>query len=416
MQPRGVVQAITSMNEHQKKRILVIGDGATSSGFARVVKSIFIRLIDHYEIKQLLPFDVSLTGSQHDWPWPLFGIDQNETIRLLDDLQPELILIVNDMHVIRKYILLIDSWRKTHDVKLVAYCPIDLTPLPLDLVGPLQSLDALVAYTDFGRRVIEDSFLQLNTGNPGPEMRVIPHGIDTDLFFPRSADGISTSDLPDRKAARRTLFGEEVDYLDAFIVLNANRNQPRKRIDLTIRGFSLFAEGKPANVFLYLHMGLKDLAWDIEELCKRHGIYERLIVSSNSATPPSVDDGGLNVIYNACDVGVNTAVAEGWGLVSFEHAATGAAQIVPCHTALAELWEGSAVTVHPSFSLTDPKGLFDEYFVAPEDIASSLESLYRDPFYRQQMSLRAYQNAVQPKYSWGVIAETWKQLLDQYLN
>jgi len=406
------------MNEHQKKRILVIGDGATGSGFARVIKSIFIRLTDHYDIKQLLPFDVSLTDSQPDWPWPLFGIDPKTNAekpidRLLDDLQPELILIVNDMHVIRKYILLLDSWRKTHDVKLLAYCPIDLTPLPLDLVGPLQGLDALVAYTEFGRGVIEESFLQLNTGNPGPEMHVIPHGIDTDLFFPLSSDGTSN---PDRKAARRTLFDDDVDYLDSFIVLNANRNQPRKRIDLTIRGFSLFADDKPANVFLYLHMGLKDLAWDIVELCKRHDVYERLIVSANQDAGPSVDDARLNVIYNACDVGVNTAVAEGWGLVSFEHAATGAAQIVPCHTALAELWEGSAVTVHPSFTLTDPKGLFDEYFVAPEDVARSLESLYRDPVYRQQMSLKAYQNATQPKYSWGVIAETWKQLLDQYLN
>lgn len=414
------------MNEHQKKRILVIGDGATPSGFARVIKSIFIRLIDHYDIKQLLPYDVSLTDSQHDWPWQLIGLDHKNNIegekpidRLLDDLQPELILIVNDMHVIRKYILLIDSWRKTHDVKLLAYCPIDLTPLPLDLVGPLQSLDALVAYTDFGRRVIEDTFLQLNTENSiasGPEMRVIPHGIDTDTFFPLSSDGIGASDLPDRKEARRSIFGDDVDYLDSFIVLNANRNQPRKRIDLTIRGFSLFAQGKPANVFLYLHMGLKDLAWDLEKLCKRHGIYERLIVSSNQATSPSVDDARLNAIYNACDVGVNTAVAEGWGLVSFEHAATGAAQIVPCHTALAELWEGSAVTVPPCFSLTDPNGLFEEYFVAPEDIARSLENLYRDPVYRQQMSLKSYQNAIQPKYSWGVIAETWKQLFDQYLN
>ena len=412
------------MNEHQKKRVLVIGDGATPSGFARVIKSIFIRLIDHYDIKQLLPYDVSLTSSQHDWPWPLFGIDSNverdqPSHRLLDDLQPQLIVIVNDMHVIRKYILLIDSWRKTHDVKLLAYCPIDLTPLPLDLVRPLQSLDALVTYTDFGRRVIEDTFLQLNAENSiasGPEMRVIPHGLDTHVFFPMSSDGISASELPDRKAARRSLFGEDVDYLDSFIVLNANRNQPRKRIDITIRGFSLFARGKPANVFLYLHMGLKDLGWDLEELCKRHGIYERLIVSSNKATTPSVDDARLNVIYNACDVGVNTAVAEGWGLVSFEHAATGAAQIVPCHTALAELWEGSAVTVHPSFSLTDLNGLFEEYFVSPEDIARALEDLYRDPAYRQQMSLKAYQNAIHPKYSWGVIAETWKQLFDQYLN
>ena len=210
-------KSLPIMNEHQKKKVLVIGDGATPSGFARVIKSIFIRLIDRYDIKQLIPYDVSITGSQHDWPWQLFGINHESNIegekpidRLLDDLQPELVFIVNDMHVIRKCILLIDSWRKTHDVKLVAYCPIDLTPLPLELVRPLQGLDALVAYTDFGRRVIEDAFLQLNTGNSivsAPEVRVIPHGIDTDVFFPITSDG---SGLPDRKEARRSIFGEDV--------------------------------------------------------------------------------------------------------------------------------------------------------------------------------------------------------------
>jgi D-inositol-3-phosphate glycosyltransferase len=50
------------------------------------------------------------------------------------------------------------------------------------------------------------------------------------------------------------------------------------------------------------------------------------------------DDRELNLLYNACDVGINTSMGEGWGLVSFEHGATGGAQIVPEHTACAELW------------------------------------------------------------------------------
>jgi len=32
------------MNEHQKKKILVIGDGATGNGFERVIKSILFGL------------------------------------------------------------------------------------------------------------------------------------------------------------------------------------------------------------------------------------------------------------------------------------------------------------------------------------------------------------------------------------
>ena len=48
----------------------------------------------------------------------------------------------------------------------------------------------------------------------------------------------------------------------------------------------------------------------------------------------------LNRLYGACDVGVNTSCGEGWGLVSFEHALTGAAQVVPRNSVCEELWEG----------------------------------------------------------------------------
>jgi hypothetical protein len=45
---------------------------------------------------------------------------------------------------------------------------------------------------------------------------------------------------------------------------------------------------------------------------------------------------------NACDVGINRAMGEGWGLASFEHAAAGAAQVVPNHTACSEIWRERA--------------------------------------------------------------------------
>jgi hypothetical protein len=55
---------------------------------------------------------------------------------------------------------------------------------------------------------------------------------------------------------------------------------------------------------------------------------------------PKFSDEQLNFLYNACDVGINTTTGEGWGMPSFEHAATRAAQIVPHHTSLADLWKG----------------------------------------------------------------------------
>ena len=69
---------------------------------------------------------------------------------------------------------------------------------------------------------------------------------------------------------------------NGFIVLNANRNQPRKRMDLTMEGFSLFAKDKPENVFLHLHIGLKDIGWDLKYLAKRYQLADRLIYSTRS--------------------------------------------------------------------------------------------------------------------------------------
>jgi hypothetical protein len=47
-------------------------------------------------------------------------------------------------------------------------------------------------------------------------------------------------------------------------------------------------------------------------------------------TPPSTyyNDDTINQLYNACDIGINTANGEGFGLCQLEHLATGAPQVV----------------------------------------------------------------------------------------
>ncbi len=163
-----------------------------------------------------------------------------------------------------------------------------------------------------------------------PPMRIIPHGVDTQVFrplFPLTGNIVEA-----RKAARHQPYAQQRRAHDAFIVLNANRNQPRKRIDITIAGFAKFAADKPDDVMLYLHMGMTDIGWDIRELARRHGIMDRLIITHEGDNIPGSSPEQLNRIYNTCDVGINTSEAESWGLTAFEHAATGAAQIVPGHT------------------------------------------------------------------------------------
>src|SRR5262249_48899457 len=158
---------------------------------------------------------------------------------------------------------------------------------------------------------------------------VIPLGIDTKTFYPyEQEDAGEDPFVAGCKRAKRQLklFAEE-DLNTSFLVLNANRNQPRKRIDITMLGFSLFARGKPQNVQLYLHMGNEDMGWNILKLAKRLGIDDRLILTVNDGSIPGIPDDGMNAIYNACDVGINTSTCEGWGLPNFEHAAVRRAQV-----------------------------------------------------------------------------------------
>jgi glycosyltransferase involved in cell wall biosynthesis len=180
----------------------------------------------------------------------------------------------------------------------------------------------------------------------------------------------------------------------AFIVLNANRNQPFKRIEMFLRGFALFAADKPPHVKVYLHMATRPALAGETPLVDALDIRKR-ILSPIYFQHPEFASHHLNLLYCACDAGVNTSIKEGWGLVSFEHAATGGAQIVPRHTACAELWDGGA-------------GLF--FDSGYESVAEALEILYRDPVRRQAIAEAGYYHARRPEYSWRNIATQWDSL------
>jgi glycosyltransferase involved in cell wall biosynthesis len=285
-------------------------------------------------------------------------------------------------------------------------------------VSWIPEVSRLVVYTNFGKRVLEECVTALRAEGapfPVPDIAVIPHGTATDRFYPHPSGDIGMSPTGRRAIARQALFpvGNLAD--DAFIVLNACHNQPRKRIDLTVEGFALFARNKPNNVHLYLHMGMKEVGWNVVALAKEAGIENRLLVTAPSRSHPWVSDDRLNLIYNACDVGINTASAEGWGLVSFEHAATEAAQVVPRHGACEELWADAAVMVEPT--RRERAGLFlGASIVSPEGVANGLEILYQDRAYLCAMSQAAYANATKAMYRWENIAKVWKDLLDQALH
>lgn len=398
------------------RRILVIGDGDAPTGFGRVVHSILERLPAEFDIHHL---GINYYGDPHKARWPIYpaalrgdpyGV--NRVPELIEKLAPALVFSICDPWTQTRYAAALERYRQR--VRTVCYMPIEGAPLEPSVALDLRYIDRLVVYNQFSAKVVQDAYRVAAETDPTLSERpitIIPHGVDTALFHPLVGPPGS-----DRVAAKKRLLPNTPDFHDSFIVLNANRNQPRKRIDLTMQGFALFARDKPSNVKLYLHMGLEDCGWNLAALARRFGIEDRLILTTDQPQLAWETVEKLNLIYNACDVGINTSIGEGWGLVSFEHAATGAAQIVPRHSACAELWDGAAELMEPSYSLIIERTLQEGWYVTPDTVAQALERLYRDPALRAERARQAYSRATDPAYSWDHIAKLWTELFEDLLD
>jgi D-inositol-3-phosphate glycosyltransferase len=392
-------------------RLVAIGFNVAGTGLTRVMSSVMRRLADRHEIHFLgigysgeIVRDRGLTiHPTNPEGGDVFAVFR--AMRLIEEIRPALILVMHDIWMFDYYLRHLGPYRDR--LKIVACIPLDGRIANEEDAAPLAQADRIVAYTRFARAEFEGAFHRLREKQADrdfPAVDVIPHGVDRDRFHP----------LPEleRAQAKRLVFGDLPDPAGSFVVLNASRPDKRKRVDLTIRGFAMFAAGKPTNVRLCLHHAVMGDAAERElgPVIRECGLGERLSV--NPLGSQIVGDDGLNLLYNACDVGINTAMGEGWGLVSFEHGAAGAAQIVPDHTACAELWRGCAELVPPASSYVPEFSPLEMGEVSPEGVAQALEALHRDPGRREELARAAVSLAQNPAYSWDVVARQFDELVE----
>ena len=188
--------------------------------------------------------------------------------------------------------------------------------------------DAIVTFTEYWMGVARS--LGIRDTMP---MYYFPHGFDRTLYYP----------LP-RRIARLFFALEE----EAFVVLNLNRNQPRKRWDHTMMAFADVVErhyrltksnaaatppkAAPKPLRLLIATARQGY-WDLDEIwayeMQKRGIplQESQAYLVSLPNPQQLTDREINILYNACDVGLNTCEGEGFGLCQFEHAALGAPQV-----------------------------------------------------------------------------------------
>jgi glycosyltransferase involved in cell wall biosynthesis len=389
-----------------KPKLLWVGDIAMT-GFGRVTGALLPRLRDKY--------DIAVLGSNyHGDPceeqnlyrvYPASNRFQQapfgeERIReIIEKEQPDIVCSLNDPWLVADQYRRIEDLHKQGKFKFVGYLTMDSYNWLGGIDPHINVWDSVITFTEFGAY----EFLKAGINRP---ITVIPHGLDADVFYPM-----------DKKEARKELKLSE----DIFICFNGQRNQPRKRIDITIAAFAQFAVGRP-DAQLYLHMGLKDQGWDVMSLfareMRKNGLDPngRIIMTTNTPQPPNVPVEMLNTIYNVADVGINTTRGGGWELVNFEHAACRVAQVVPDHTSTKEIFEGHGELIRCDHVDVDPNYGREMPCPSVEHLVEILASLYEDREKLDQVAQSCYERVTEDQFKWDNISDQFDGVFQEVLQ
>lgn len=391
----------------KKTKILWCGDIVAMTGFARVTENVLARLKDDFEIVVLghnwwgdpckQQDDFKIYPSSNRFQTAPFG--EQRIREVVEREQPDIVFTINDMWIINTQYQQIQDLHKQGKFKFIGYAPMDSYGWIGCLAETANDWDAIVSYTEFGAH----EFVRGGIRNP---IAVIPHGVTPGQFYPK-----------DKAECRRALGLSE----DLFIVFNGNRNQFRKRIDITIQAFAQFAVDKP-DARLYLHMGMKDQGWDVMGVFGREmskvGLDPngRIIMTTQTEGPPNVDVEMLNTIYNACDVGVNTCKGEGWGLVNFEHAACKVPQVVPNHTSCKEIFEGCGELIRCDHVDVDVNYAREMPCPSANHLTEILNDLYQDSKLREEVGEACYKRVTDEQFSWDTVASQFGGIFEDVMK
>lgn len=305
-----------------------------------------------------------------------FGIAQfRDFFRLA---KPDVVVIFNDASVVSSFLIELkrDPLICPPETKIITYLDQVYPHQRTDFLNVIQQCsDYIITFTDYWRAEL------LKQGITKPISSVF-HGFDQEKFFPTPI----TKPDPTR-----------------MVVLNMNRNQPRKRLDITVIALArVFAKRPDANIHFILGCDIQNGSWNLAEIyhtelmkhfnpedAKKY--MDRLLTLQNAAR---LTDKQVNQLYNETDVGLNTCSGEGCGLSQLQHAGVGKPQIASAVGGLlAFLDDAWSTLVKPKLSLyadqnNEVQG-GEIQIVDAEDVADAILRYYDDPELRKEHGKRA---------------------------
>lgn len=387
------------------KKLLWIGDAACGSGFGRASHYILKHLNGTYDVSVL---GVNYTGDPHDEGYDIYpawvGGDPLGIKRLgalLTQIKPDVIVVQCNPWNVPNYLKVIREQGRpyTPTVGIIAVEGRNCEGYKLN------KLDHAIFWNEFSQN-------EAIAGGMLIPSAVIPLGVDLTVFSPG-----------DRREARKNL-GLPERCWDAFIFGNVNRNQHRKRLDLTIQYFAKFIRRygiDDAYVCFHALQGAT-VQTDLEQLAhfwgrdEKHpyGVQDRLILHGAENHFTGYTEKQVNEIYRSFDVQVSTSLGEGWGLTAMEGMACGIPQIGGDYAAFGE-W-----AKHSMYLIPCPmEGVMPDVHVMiggtpdEEEYIEAMYRLYRNPSLRAQYSQFGLECASDPRYRWEHISTRFAEEIDR---
>ena len=352
----------------------------------------FNRNKSHSE-KRILPSNVQVYDAFANETPKDKGFGFTEIAEFINFNKPDILIIYNDMGVVSN---ILEAVKKCtyKNFKIMIYA--DQVYL-CQKKEYIQRLNERVNYVMLFSKFWEERFLEQGIKLP---TGVLEHGFQPMMHYP----------IP-RKLARQ-YFGLNPKE---FIIVNSNRNQPRKRLDIMIMAFAEFIVkhlGEPIKLIVATAAVGSWNLWEIyeREIMLRNGNFDEAKKHITFLdAPQNLTDFEINCLYNAADVGINCCMGEGWGMCNFEGAGVGVPQIVPAIGGFLDFFdENSSIMIKPKIKLYTDISIDccpgQGEICDSHDFAEGLEKYYSDIELRERHGKNARKNILK-NYRWEDIGE-----------
>ena len=329
-----------------------------------------------------------------------FGIEQIKDV--VEQFKPDVCIVYNDLLIISNCLnKLTEIEDHKNKFKIVAYIDqvyLNQKKVYMDIVN--AKADAAILFTEYWRKTIVDQGLKIPTF-------VLQHGFDASTHYP----------IP--KAVARAYLGLSPDD---FLILNLNRNQPRKRWDTCLKALAEVIQRNPeSKIKLIIGTALQG-SWDLVEIFERElkkrnltlqdGLKHVVIIEN----PQKLSDYDVNIIYNVADIGINTCDGEGFGLCNFEQAAIGVPQVVPRLGGFQDFFNDDRCNfVDPTLAYyvdtTRDHVCGEALMCSYYDFVTAIESYYLDRKLLEAHG-KACREHIPKTYAWNKIAEDFVAIID----